>query len=155
VIPVLEELRQLGYEVQVDGDHVCLRWRGDGEPPRERVLPLVEEVKRRKAEVVAALTTTGMTAVDPAAAASAMTVSSRRAILADPVEPCSPNVQPAAHDPNLAMNDECCGWCGSTMLWHADTGSGRIYCETCHSVYHPSQGCWTDGERAKQRLPVL
>jgi hypothetical protein len=150
VIATLVELRRLGYEVQVGGDQVRLRWRGEGRPPRDQVLPLLEEVKRRKAEVLAALTRPEMTGAVPAESASTMTAISGSAAVTDPVGPCSPNVQPAGHDPNLAMNDECCGWCGSTMLWHADTGSGRIYCEWCHAVYNPSTSGWHAGERAKQ-----
>ena len=155
MIAAIIELQQLGYEVQADGDHVRLRWRGEGRPPRDQVVPLLNEVKQRKAEVLAALTTTEMTGRIPASSASTMTASSASAGVANPVEPSSPTVQPAGHDPVPAEEAECCGWCGSTRLWHADTGSGRIYCETCHSVYNPSQGRWADGERAKQRLPVL
>jgi hypothetical protein len=45
-----------------------------------------------------------------------------------------------------------CGWCQSTMVWHADTGSGRIYCLACHAVFNPSEGRWAAGELAKRRL---
>jgi hypothetical protein len=152
MIPVLEALQELGYEVQVNGDHVRLRWRGDGQPPRERVVPLLEEVKRRKAEVLAAFTRPEMIGAVPAASASTMTEISGSAAVTDPVGPSSPNVQPAGHDPVPAEEAECCGWCGSTRLWPADTGSGRIYCQACHAVYNPSTGHWHPGERAKQRV---
>jgi hypothetical protein len=154
VIAALVELQRLGYEIQVDGDQVSLRWRGDGEPPRERVVPLVEEVKRRKAEVLATLTNTEMTEVVPAISANPMRAISTSATLAAPVEPCSPKVQPSGHDPAAATEDQGCGWCGSTTLWNADTGSGRIFCEACHAVYNPSTARWHDGERAKRHVMI-
>jgi hypothetical protein len=152
MIAAIIALQQLGYEVQVDGDQLRLRWRGDSKPPRERVVPLLEEVRRHKLEVLAALTTTAMTDGIPAASTSTMPASSVRTAVAHPVGPSSPKVQPAGCAPGPAEDTEDCGWCGSTRLWHADTGSGRIYCQVCHSVYNPAQGRWADGERAKQRV---
>jgi hypothetical protein len=154
MIAAIIALQQLGYEVQVDGDQLHLRWRGEGDPPRERVVPLLAEVQRRKAEVLAYLTTPEMTGGIPAASPSTMTAGSVRTAVPDPVEPSSPNVQLAGRDPAPAEDVERCGWCGSTRLWHADTGSGRIYYEACHSVYNPAQGRWADGERAKQRITL-
>jgi len=116
MIAAIIELQQLGYEVQADGDHVRLRWRGEGRPPRDQVVPLLNEVKQRKAEVLAALTTTEMTGRIPAASASTMTAGSASAAVADSVEPCSPNVPPSGHDPHAAAEDQGCGWCGSTRL---------------------------------------
>jgi hypothetical protein len=154
MIATIIALQQFGYEVQVDSDHLRLRWRGEGNPPRDRVVLLLQEVRRRKAEVLAALTTPQMTSGSPAVSPSTMTANSGSTAVADPVEPSSPTVQPAGGDPAPAEDVEGCGWCGSTRLWHADTGSGRIYCEACHAVYHPAQGRWAAGERAKQQLVV-
>jgi hypothetical protein len=152
MIAAIIALQQLGYEVQVDGDQLHLRWRGEGDPPRDQAVPLLHEVKRRKVEVLAALTTPEMSGGIPAVSPSPMTAGSVSTAVAHPVETSLPKVQPAGGDPAPAEDAEVCGWCGSTRLWHADTGSGRIYCEACHAVYHPAQGRWADGERAKQRI---
>jgi hypothetical protein len=94
MIATIIALQQLGYEVQVDGDHLRLRWRGEGNPPRDRVVLLLQEVRRRKAEVLAALTTPQMTGGSPAVSPSTMTANSGSTAVADPVEPphrqCSP-----------------------------------------------------------------
>jgi hypothetical protein len=110
------------------------------------------EVQRRKAEVLLALTPTEVTGGISAASASTMTVSSAGTAVADPVEPSSSDMQPSEYDPAPATKDQGCGWGGSTRLWHADTGSGRIYCQACHAVYNPSTGRWHPGEGAKQRV---
>jgi hypothetical protein len=153
MIAAVIALQQLGYEAQVDGDQLRLRWRGEGNPPRDQVVPLLHEVKRRKVEVLAALTIPEMT--DGILTASiSITAGSVSSAVATSVELSLPKVPPAGGDPLAAEDVECCGWCGSTRLWHADTGSGRIYCEVCHAVYNPAQGRWAAGERAKQRRPV-
>jgi hypothetical protein len=154
MIAAIIELQQLGYEVRVDGDHVFLLWCGAAKPPRERVVPLLEDVRRHKVEVLLDLTNTAIIGGIPAASADTRTASSASAAVAHPLEPSSPNVPPTGHDPAPDEDAECCGWCGSTRVWHADTGSGRIYCEACHSVYNPSQARWADGERAKHWRPV-
>jgi hypothetical protein len=48
-------LQQLGYHVHAQGDQLHLRWRGKHPPPRARVLPLLHDVQRRKADILAAL----------------------------------------------------------------------------------------------------
>jgi hypothetical protein len=151
MIAAVIALQQLGYQVQVDGDQLRLRWKGEGAPPRDQVVPFLHKVKRRKVEILAALTTPEMTGAIPDASPSTMMASSVSAAT-DPVESSAPSVPPAGQGPAPAEAAECCGWCGSTRLWHADTGSGRIYCEACHAVYHPAQGRWADAERAKQRI---
>jgi hypothetical protein len=154
MIAAIIALQQLGYEVQADGDQLRLRWRGEGKPPRDQVVPLLNEVKRRKVEILAALTTPAMTGGIPAAPTSTMTASSLSAA-ADPVASSLPKVQPAGGDPVPAEDAERCGWCGSTRLWHADTGSGRIYCEACHAVYNPfrAAGPTASGRNNGSSLP--
>ena len=55
MIPVVPALHALGYEIHGRGDQLHLRWLGEGEPSRALVVPLLLELKRRKAEVLAAL----------------------------------------------------------------------------------------------------
>ena len=52
---LLSELREAGYEVSAEGGEVRLRWQREEPPPRALVLPLLEEAKRRKPEILAAL----------------------------------------------------------------------------------------------------
>ena len=59
-VRVLDRLRSLGYEVRVEegstGTKLKLLWRGSGNrPPMSVVRPLIEELRARKEEVVAAL----------------------------------------------------------------------------------------------------
>jgi len=51
----LDELRRLGYRIQLDGENIICRFIGPGKPDRERVVPLLQELKAGKAEAVAQL----------------------------------------------------------------------------------------------------
>jgi hypothetical protein len=167
-----------------DGNQPHLPWGGEWEPSREQAPPLEGEEKRctqesraavsrparttdrkgspartrrrrSKVEVSAALTKGEPPATAPGASVSNRTAISDHVSVADPVELGSPHVQTAGHLATPATPDDRCGWCGSTRLWHADTGSGRIHCEVCHAVYNPRKGCWNPGERDKERRPPV
>jgi hypothetical protein len=58
---ILLELQRIGYEVQAQAGEVRLRWRREEPPRRELVLPLLEEAKRSKGEILAALATLART----------------------------------------------------------------------------------------------
>jgi hypothetical protein len=164
------------------GDQLPFQWHGEGAPPHEHVLLVQEEEKqptqkppiapsrppqtadrkgspvrprarRSKAEVSAALTGGEPPATVPGVSVSNLTALSDHVSVTDPVELGSPHVQTAGHLATPATPDDRCGWCGSTRLWHADTGSGRIHCEVCHAVYNPRKGCWNPGERDKEQRP--
>ena len=51
----LDELRRLGYRIQLDGENIICRFIGPGKPDREQVVPLLQELKAGKAEAVAQL----------------------------------------------------------------------------------------------------
>jgi hypothetical protein len=186
---ILVALQQLGYEVQVDGEALWLRWRRAEEPPWEHAVPLLKEAQRRKTEILATLVrsqvpaTGGDASVRPRPQRSHRTAGARRQgsrvptppVLEHPTSetalidtqantintPASPDDEDAdklisvlastVQDPMRPVDRTCCGWCGSVQLWVADTGSGRIYCEACHAVYHPSQAAWSPGDSAKRR----
>ena len=52
---VITELQDLGYIVQLEGEMVVCRWNGPGTPDGRQVLPLFEELKRMKPQVVESL----------------------------------------------------------------------------------------------------
>jgi len=59
-VKALEELRRLGYLVSVEEEgRLHFHWQGEGQPPAGRVKPLLEQVRRQKKEVVAALAAEG------------------------------------------------------------------------------------------------
>lgn len=52
----IDELRRLGYRIELDGDDIVCRFIGIGhEPDRKRVVPLLQELKAGKAEAMARL----------------------------------------------------------------------------------------------------
>ena len=48
---LLSELSALGYEILLNGENIHLHYQKEGNPP-EAVLPLLDELKKHKAEVV-------------------------------------------------------------------------------------------------------
>ena len=48
---LLSDLATVGYEIFLEGDHVKLRYRKSGSPP-DTVRPLIDELRKNKAEVV-------------------------------------------------------------------------------------------------------
>ena len=48
---LLSDLTTIGYEIFLEGDHVKLRYRKQGNPP-DTVRPLIDELRKYKAEVV-------------------------------------------------------------------------------------------------------
>jgi hypothetical protein len=48
---LLLDLTTIGYEISLEGDHVKLRYRKSGSPP-DTVKPLIDELRKCKAEVV-------------------------------------------------------------------------------------------------------
>jgi hypothetical protein len=85
-------------------------------------------------------------------ASATLTEISGSANVADPVEPCSSNVQAAGDVATLATKNDPCGWCGSTEVSPLDSTQGRIHCQACHAVYNPRTG-WEPGDRDKQQRP--
>jgi hypothetical protein len=167
-----------GQEV---GDQLPFQWDGEGNPPHEQVLPVQEEEKpstqelptgpsrpiwaavrgdapantrtqRSNAQGLAASTREELTEAVPGVSAT-LTEITGDATAADTVELCSPDVQPAEDVGVPTTQDERCGWCGSTSLWAADTGSGCIHCLACHAVYNPSLGRWAAGQQDKRQNP--
>ena len=53
---LLSDLATVGYEIFLEGDHVKLHYRKSGSPP-DTVRPLIDELRRCKAEVVRILRT--------------------------------------------------------------------------------------------------
>jgi len=51
----LNKLKELGYEVRLEGDGLSLVWKAPGRPDPSRIRPLLEEVRARKAEAVRCL----------------------------------------------------------------------------------------------------
>ena len=43
---VLTRLREIGYQVQAEGDRIKCHWQGEGKPDPEAVQPLFEELRR-------------------------------------------------------------------------------------------------------------
>jgi len=52
----LDQIRAIGYRVTAEGENLKLTWQGRGKPPAEQVRPLLDELRQRKAEALAALT---------------------------------------------------------------------------------------------------
>ncbi|MSS72857.1 MAG: hypothetical protein EXS64_15390 [Candidatus Latescibacteria bacterium] len=52
---VLFRLRTMGYNIQTEGREIIYRWQGLGKPDPASVLPLLEEMRLRKAEALAVL----------------------------------------------------------------------------------------------------
>lgn len=154
-----------------DGDQLPFQWEGEENPPREQVPPVQEEEKpstqapsaapsrpaptrtrRSTAEVSAASTMGDLAGPVPGASAPQMEPPGS-ATVADPVAPCSPDVPPTGDGAVPTPQDNRCGSCGSSSLWPADTGSGRIHCNACRAVYNPSTGLWAPGQPDKRQRP--
>jgi hypothetical protein len=115
--------------------------------------PAGTRTRRPHAEGPAAPTSEGRTRGVPEASAGALTDPSGGATGADPAEPVAPDGQPAGQGAIPTAPNDRCGWCGSTRVWPADTGAGRIHCRACHAVYNPSTRLWAPGEQDKRHSP--
>ena len=51
----IEQLRGMGYLIQLDGDSIIWRFTGTGQPDPEAAGPLLAELRQRKAEAIEAL----------------------------------------------------------------------------------------------------
>jgi hypothetical protein len=80
---------------------------------------------------------------------------SGRANDADPLEPCSPDVQAAGDVATPDTQNDLCGWCGSTEVSPLDSTQGRIHCQACYAVSNPTTGLWHPGDRDKQQSPPV
>ncbi len=49
---ILDNLKSLGYDVEVKEDNIKLSYRGEGKPDKEKVVPLLEELKSNKSEAI-------------------------------------------------------------------------------------------------------
>lgn len=49
---ILTELQSFGYQIQLRGANIHLSFLGEGEPERERVIPLIQKIKEQKSEIV-------------------------------------------------------------------------------------------------------
>ncbi len=49
---VLDNLKSLGYDVEVKEDNIKLSYRGEGKPDKEKLVPLIEELKANKGEAI-------------------------------------------------------------------------------------------------------
>ena len=52
LIGVITRLGSLGYSIALVGGNIRLSYRGDGSPPKERALPLVEILRTHKEEIL-------------------------------------------------------------------------------------------------------
>jgi len=51
-VRALEELEAIGYSIWLDGQRIRLKYRGEGRPDPSRIEPLIEDLRRHKAEVL-------------------------------------------------------------------------------------------------------
>jgi hypothetical protein len=49
---VLDDLKYLGYEVQVKENNIKLSYKGEGKPDKSKVMPLIERLKVSKNDVI-------------------------------------------------------------------------------------------------------
>ncbi len=49
---VLDNLKSLGYDVEIKENNIRLSYKGEGKPDKNRVLPLLEELKAKKGEAI-------------------------------------------------------------------------------------------------------
>ncbi len=49
---VLDNLKSLGYDVEIKENNIRLSYKGEGRPDKNRVLPLLEELKANKNEAI-------------------------------------------------------------------------------------------------------
>lgn len=49
---VLSTLKALGYKIELKGENIRLTYTGKGKPDKDKVLPLIEELKAHKEEIV-------------------------------------------------------------------------------------------------------
>ncbi len=52
IIQVITELRALGYSLELVEGRIKLTWEGKGHPDQEKVTPLLDALRRNKAEVM-------------------------------------------------------------------------------------------------------
>lgn len=53
---IIENLKSLGYEVELTGDNLKLTYRGEGQPDKDKIIPLLDTLKKNKGEVIEYLT---------------------------------------------------------------------------------------------------
>jgi hypothetical protein len=140
---VLTDLQALGYEVHAHSDRLHVQWLGEGKPPRAQVLPLVEELKRCKPEILRLLSGPAATVEghkgsdhpkmphprntnhtdgeESATPERTMPNDLRQACRGVDGEATKPDAEPRAHDAlGITANDVTpalettrCGWCGA------------------------------------------
>ncbi len=49
---VIETLMSLGYDPILEGDNIRMSYKGVGEPSKDKVIPLLQEIKNHKPEVI-------------------------------------------------------------------------------------------------------
>jgi len=49
---ILDNLKSLGYDMEIREGNIRLSYRGEGKPDREKVIPLIEELKSKKNEAI-------------------------------------------------------------------------------------------------------
>ncbi len=49
---VLDNLKSLGYDVEIKENNIRLSYKGEGKPDKNRVLPFLEELKAKKGEAI-------------------------------------------------------------------------------------------------------
>ncbi len=52
---LISKLKNLGYELCIDGEKLKYRYTLPGDPPADKVKPLLDELREHKAEVIAQL----------------------------------------------------------------------------------------------------
>ncbi len=48
----LDNLKSLGYDVEIKENNIRLSYKGEGRPDKNRVLPLLKELKGKKNEII-------------------------------------------------------------------------------------------------------
>ena len=48
----IETLKTLGYEVTIEGNNLRLVYKGTGEPPKDKILPLLDELRANKENAI-------------------------------------------------------------------------------------------------------
>ena len=49
---ILDNLKSLGYDMEIREGNIRLSYRGEGKPDKEKVVPLLEELKSNKSEAI-------------------------------------------------------------------------------------------------------
>lgn len=119
-------LKAVGYEIELNGDKIKYRYTLPGDPPEDKVKPLLDELKKHKDEVVTHLKIKKESSVPTISPAEPIT---------ETTEPQNP-LEVTSNRPYWQRPDGSCRVCNGKEAWLSVYDV--IVCIRCHPPAHDS-----------------